>query len=285
MLAINASLGNLVTITSLVHTLESCYKVNFEFYFEHDASSASAICEENVLILVTKTGVNGTITVSRYVPKNTLYELNNAMLAAEKLFMDLITEVFNKSCRVKSVIGVKGFNSDWTCRGFKYEVGKTYKLNDLPIICNRGFHFCISPAECITYYGLLNDSKYALVVAKDALIDVSRDKFSAKVASDTIEIVCDITDVYLRCMAYTYGTMSGSSRTAAFAAFHDTLRRAIYEKFPESREYLNHDPCWLSSGLGNTMNAQRMAYKLSPTPMEGATGATALSLNSLAPLA
>jgi hypothetical protein len=45
----------------------------------------------------------------------------------------------------------KVFNDDWTCRDFKYEVGKTYDLNPKsfgniktkPIeICQCGFHFC-----------------------------------------------------------------------------------------------------------------------------------------------
>ena len=38
--------------------------------------------------------------------------------------------------------GYKIFNSDWTCRGFQYEVGKTYEMKEDPICCERGFHFC-----------------------------------------------------------------------------------------------------------------------------------------------
>ena len=37
--------------------------------------------------------------------------------------------------------GYKVFNSDWTCRGFQYEVGKTYEEDVKPECCERGFHF------------------------------------------------------------------------------------------------------------------------------------------------
>ena len=39
------------------------------------------------------------------------------------------------------IYGFKVFNPDWTCRGFQYEVGKIYKMDNLPVCCNRGFHF------------------------------------------------------------------------------------------------------------------------------------------------
>ena len=40
------------------------------------------------------------------------------------------------------VKGYKVFDSDWTCRGFQFEVGKTFEEDVIPICCNRGFHFC-----------------------------------------------------------------------------------------------------------------------------------------------
>ena len=38
--------------------------------------------------------------------------------------------------------GYKVFEPDWTCRGFQYEVGKTFEEDVPPSCCNRGFHFC-----------------------------------------------------------------------------------------------------------------------------------------------
>ena len=42
-------------------------------------------------------------------------------------------------------MGIKGFkvfNPDWTCRGFKYEVGKTFVHNGNIEMCGSGFNFC-----------------------------------------------------------------------------------------------------------------------------------------------
>ena len=43
---------------------------------------------------------------------------------------------------------IKGFNSDMTCRGFQYEIGKTYTLpeGEKPKLCEKGFH-AIAPDE------------------------------------------------------------------------------------------------------------------------------------------
>ena len=38
------------------------------------------------------------------------------------------------------VKGFKGFNEDLTCRGFRYEIGKTYKHNGEVELCSSGFH-------------------------------------------------------------------------------------------------------------------------------------------------
>lgn len=45
----------------------------------------------------------------------------------------------------------KGFNKDMTCRGFQYEVGKTYETDEADL-CNSGFHACKNPLDCFKYY-------------------------------------------------------------------------------------------------------------------------------------
>ena len=61
--------------------------------------------------------------------------------------------------------GYKVFNPDWTCRGFKYEVGQTYKHEGDISICNRGFHFCRDAADCFNYYSFDPNNKVAEVEA------------------------------------------------------------------------------------------------------------------------
>ena len=45
----------------------------------------------------------------------------------------------------------KGFNPDMTCRGFKFEEGKTY-TEDKAELCKSGFHACLDPLEVLRYY-------------------------------------------------------------------------------------------------------------------------------------
>jgi hypothetical protein len=40
------------------------------------------------------------------------------------------------------VTSIKGFQSDLTCRGFQFEIGKTYNVSGKIKACDNGFHAC-----------------------------------------------------------------------------------------------------------------------------------------------
>lgn len=76
-----------------------------------------------------------------------------------------------------SIKGYKVFEHDWTCRGFQYEVGKTYEMEGIPVICEKGFHFCKSLRDCFYYYDF-DGAKIAEVTALgqiDQTVDKSGD--------------------------------------------------------------------------------------------------------------
>ena len=51
------------------------------------------------------------------------------------------------------VKAIKAFNQDMTCRGFKYETGKTYDHEGKIGLCNAGFHACADhPLDVLSYY-------------------------------------------------------------------------------------------------------------------------------------
>lgn len=87
-----------------------------------------------------------------------------------------------------SIKGYKVFNNDWTCRGFQYKVGGTYKLDGDLEICKRGFHFCKKANNCFNYYSFDSRNRVAEVEAIGAVVTDGD-----KCATDEIKIVREIT--------------------------------------------------------------------------------------------
>ena len=86
--------------------------------------------------------------------------------------------------------GFKVFNSNWTCRGFQFEVGKTFTEDVTPVCCDRGFHFCTKAADCFKYYDFNPDNKVAEV---EALGDIDTNNDDSKCCTNKIHIIREIT--------------------------------------------------------------------------------------------
>lgn len=76
---------------------------------------------------------------------------------------------------METIKGYKVFNPDWTCRGFQYEVGKTFEHNGNIEMCGKGFHFCRKASDCFNYYSFNSDNKVAEVEAL-GLVETDGDK-------------------------------------------------------------------------------------------------------------
>ena len=85
----------------------------------------------------------------------------------------------------KVVKGYKVFNPDWTCRGFQYEVGKCYEMDEKPVVCKRGFHFCKNLLDCYEYYRFDENNKVAEVTAYG---DIDIDEYEKKYCTNKIKI-------------------------------------------------------------------------------------------------
>ena len=82
----------------------------------------------------------------------------------------------------------KGFDKDLSCRGFKYELGKTYEEESAKA-CNRGFHACTQPIDVFSYYAPGTQSRYCEVEQSG---EISHGKDDSKVASSRIKIGAEI---------------------------------------------------------------------------------------------
>ena len=86
----------------------------------------------------------------------------------------------------KKIIAYKGFDKNMQCRGFQYEVGKTYETDKVKV-CECGFHACENPFDVLNYYSDI-DGKYCIVEQSGVL-----NKKGDKTASSVITIIKEIS--------------------------------------------------------------------------------------------
>ena len=106
-----------------------------------------------------------------------------------------------------------------TCRGFQYEIGKTYETDEADL-CNSGFHACENPLDCFKYYSPAK-SKYFEVEIED---NGQRHTDDSKVVGKKIKIgaelsvaqICKIHFDYVkkRCIP-TRSTVAGDRESAS----------------------------------------------------------------------
>lgn len=63
----------------------------------------------------------------------------------------------------REVIAYKGMDFNMACKGFHYEVGKSYKTYKAEL-CNCGFHACLNPIDVLDYYPKYYSSRYFKVL-------------------------------------------------------------------------------------------------------------------------
>ena len=86
------------------------------------------------------------------------------------------------------MIAYKGFNKDLTCRGFQYEIGKTYE-EPKAVLCECGFHACKEVLDVFSCYPP-NESRYCVV----DIDDISEIKIGdSKICGAKITILREIT--------------------------------------------------------------------------------------------
>lgn len=86
--------------------------------------------------------------------------------------------------------GYKAFNSDLTCRGFQYEIGKEYVHEGEIEPCASGFHFCKCIADCYKFYP---PTDFTRICEIEATGNIKGDDCGFKFCTDRIKIIREIT--------------------------------------------------------------------------------------------
>ena len=109
---------------------------------------------------------------------------------------EIFTGAFNQVKDVKpqynpngTLRAYKAFFKDWTCKDFKYELGKSFHIDGEIICCERGFHACVNPLDIFNYYyGKLSSLHFAEVELSGTM-----DWDGEKIAASDIKIVRELT--------------------------------------------------------------------------------------------
>ncbi|EPA3124689.1 hypothetical protein ACQ24G_000038 [Yersinia enterocolitica] len=90
----------------------------------------------------------------------------------------------------ETVITFKGFDQNLQCRGYQFEIGKTFTHEGKVEACGSGFHVCEAPFDVFGYYSPAS-SRYA-VTESFGTIDRKEDG-DTKIASASITITAELT--------------------------------------------------------------------------------------------
>ena len=143
------------------------------------------------------------------------------------------------------IITYKGFDKDFKCRGFQYEVGNTYETDDDIACCNRGFHACESPMEVFDYYDMLT-SRFA-EVEQSGKID--KEAASTKTCSSRIKIKAELklADIINLGVEWLKGITSPSKIEAS-----NTSNDGYYAKIGSSGDYAQIGSSGDSAQIGSS---------------------------------
>ena len=96
----------------------------------------------------------------------------------------------NEEIKIKAY---KGFDSDMSCRGYQYEIGKEYEMDGNIECCERGFHACESPLEVLSHYFLDDKGGFKRFCEVEQSGKIDRSNKGTKVASSKIKIKAELS--------------------------------------------------------------------------------------------
>ena len=121
------------------------------------------------------------------------------------------------TCEAPTVVtAYKGFDRNWQCRGFQFEIGQVYEHDGPVSLCNSGFHACLAPLDAFGYYALVDGAHYAEVV----LEGVSAERLDdTKVVAQKLTVVRELTvdEIVQAQLAWTQAQKGGQASSGNYS--------------------------------------------------------------------
>ena len=139
------------------------------------------------------------------------------------------------------MIGYKAFDMELKCRGFQFEVGKTYDTGiadeKLELCTKSVFHFCreINRIECVSGYKL-SKSRVCEVVAEGSVVSSDDGKFG----TNRIMILRELTREEIE----KYGNCNSGDWNSGYFNVDSPLVRIFGKETDVKKEDIDF-PCWL----------------------------------------
>ena len=133
----------------------------------------------------------------------------------------------------EKIIAYKAMNPDMTCRGKKYEVGKTY-FEDKADCCNAGMHACENPFEVLRYYPMKDNPRFFEVECGG---EISKSDKGSKLACTELTVKGELNfagmlkatlDAVFRRVKDKEPFSSGDSSTAGTSGYYSTAGTSGY---------------------------------------------------------
>ncbi len=154
----------------------------------------------------------------------------------------------------------KGYKAtyNYKCLNQTYEIGQEYKLNEKPILCQSGFHYCLDAKDTLTYYAYNHEFKLLEIE------DLSNYTITEglKSCSNHIKIIREISDPdelfqLLGCIK----TFDENGKELTRKDLQDNWRKCTFNEKGQLLTYEDSDGYWSVRTYNENGNA--LTYKAS----------------------
>ena len=153
----------------------------------------------------------------------------------------------------KPIKAYKAFNSDLTCKGFQYEVGKEYHHKGKLELCESGFHACPKLVDCFNYYPFDNTKTRVAEVLVWGKVEC--EDAGVKLCASNIKIVRELTWSEVLFLSNSGYHNSGYGNSGNWnSGYHNSGDNNIGNSNSGYRNSGNHNTGSCNSGHSNTGN-------------------------------